>query len=335
MFLKKSSKKINHYQLDIISFDPETRRQSDLLILKNELAKKKIKINVITEITDLDFSKPMFIHSFSGCLKKRLLFNKIMNLYLEYWAKFACHPKLEFIWKHTVPRIYLNLHSRSNDNTHSSLNILFRIRNHVPHTKLLYLSIINYALNKNDFKQLIVNHLHNKNVTKAIVRFPYANNVSFLINVNQPETLDINYRKYVGDTIHRQHVIIHPITSEINYLRGIVSLIYINGSYSHSILKTPHNLEAGQLKYNISKHSPEVYMKRYARSIVNYLGDYPVIQINLVNHKDTVNILTKVNYLDPKLYLEFSKSAVKKIKYRLEYDIRMFQLVNEVRNSKA
>jgi hypothetical protein len=59
---------------------------------------------------------------------------------------------------------------------------------------------------------------------------------------------------------------------------------------------------------------------------INMKGNFPIVQINFAHGTDSLNpyLLSKVNYVDPKLYLEVNKKRAKKISKMILSKVNQF-----------
>lgn len=306
-------------QLNVLSvkgLEDPTVRDSDLNILMNELS-KKIKTNIVTDIINLDLAHFTFIHDFSGFFQDRYKFKQLTRKLLSHNLNQKSPTGFEIYFSH-----YLNRHK-------SILDTLRDIKHwNLPYVKVMPFSVINYGLNKNKFKELVINHLKLKNTPKALVRFGHCHNPSFIIDIWDESSFDIDIPKYIDNNLRGQDIMIYPIKSSESYMEGVISMIYVAGKYSHCILKKPISDNPGQRQYTIQKYKPPFIASKSGDEIVKKLyseNSYPIIQVNLCsdNHIIRGYYVTKVNYIDPKMYLNLHKHHVKKIRKAIMDHMRL------------
>lgn len=278
-------------------------KQSDLIILKDELGHRKVEINIIQNINDLCLKNPIYIHLLTDCYKD-----------YNAWGDFIHQYKLNKNKNPSLPSINMN-----DIDSYTNIDILVRVRKfNIPSVKLLEMGIITHVLSRDDMTELIKKFMKDRKVTKACIRFAYGHCPSFLVDLNDDNSFAIDYGKYAGHRLSLSNIIIHPIKSEKTYMKGVISIIYIDDKYSHAVIKKPYNTNSGIRNYSVSRYSPSYRLLNMSRLIVskiNSTGKFPVIQINFC-HSDDITceyLLTNVNYIDPKLYLKVNKKPVKKI----------------------
>lgn len=328
--------------IDILSLRGQDRitnyiKRSDLSILINELENKKVKINLITNVSDLTFKNPIYVHDFTGCFNDRFQFRLLMDKFYIIYKKITQYSNdknkektVQNILGITIPRIFFGSISHIDPDSISNINILKTIIKSNTLVNILPFSIINYVINRRNFMELIQTYMRNVKVTKAFIRFNHGHHPSYLVDLNYPESFDIDIEQYIGDTLSRQMIMIHPIKSEELYMKGVISLIYIDGKYSHAIIKKPLNTDIGIRKYSIKKHSPSYTISRIGKTILNSVCkkeayNYSIVQINIAYTDDIYeNAVSKINYIDPKLYLETHKKYAKKIRKNIITRINEF-----------
>jgi hypothetical protein len=322
-------------------------KQSDFKILSRELGSKKVEINIIENINDLTFKNPIFIHDFSDCFQNVQVLNKYNDkYYIEFQAFKAKISKKEnpigdlYMWLNTYPRICFSTVSGVNDiRTITDNLILIRKILYYP-SKLLEMGVIQYALNNIDYKDMIKKYLKERGVTKGFIRFNNNNNPSILVDVNDDTSFDINIKKSIGRTFNTSTLIIHPIKDEKTYRKGVISIIYVEGKYSHSVIKKPNNFNTGEREYTVYKYSPSFSLIKICRSVLNCVNfnlnsNFPIIQINFAHGTDSSYpyLLSKVNYVDPKLYLEVNKKGIKKVRKMILNKIKEFQQLDNLKKN--
>ena len=265
-------------------------KQSDLTILVSELGSKKVEINIIDNINDLTFKNPIFIHDFSDCLnnKKKLQifiskYIKVKNKLLVNDGNNKLNDRNNTLWNTIIPRLCLDTLqvSRYLDTT---LDTLVKVRKlKIPFLKMLETGIISYALNRLNAIYLIKQFMKDKKVSKAYVRFGHGNNPSFMVDLNDTDSFNIDFDKYTDNKISLSSIAVHPIRSTENYMKGVISVIFIDGKYSHSIIKKPIDMNVGIRKYKVVKYSPDYSLLRTTKDIVRQMNigkKFPIIQIN-------------------------------------------------------
>lgn len=277
----------------------------------------------------------------SGCLnskrKSQIFLNKyfkVRNKLLVNDGNYKFKERNTIIWNAIIPRLCLDsFHvSRELDTT---LETLVKVRKlKIPFLKMLETGIISYTMNRPNIKDLIKQFMNDKNVTKAYIRFGHGNNPSFMVDLDKSESLNIDFDKYTETKMTLSSIIVHPIKSEQNYMKGVISMIFIDGKYSHSIIKKPTDMNVGIRKYKVAKFSPNYSLLRIGKLVVQSMNigkRFPIIQINLCHNSDPVHqyLLTKVNYIDPKLYLEINKRHVKKIRKQLMMRCQEFNTITK------
>ncbi len=218
----------------------------------------------------------------------------------------------------SLPNIHIESKIGNNISIYTTLDILIYIRKcNILDVHLLDIGLITYAINKHQCSALIKKYMKSKNVNKACIRFSYGHNSSFLVDLNDESSFDIDYKSYIGSRLSLSNIIIHPIKSDKTYLKGVISMIYIDNKYSYSTLKKPYNINTGIRKYITTRYSPSYILLKLSKNIIPYINskkNLPIIQINFCfgnNHNQY--LLTKINYIDPKLYLQIHRKQTKNI----------------------
>lgn len=293
-------------------------KQSDFNVLKNELENKKVEINIINNNNDLNFNTPIYIHSLLDCYvnnsAKTLFIKKYNDFYtnLDNNIKLVKQIKKIKSWQDIIPKINFKLEMTLDDILYTLLNIR-KLR--LPLIKLLDVGVI--IFNKN-YIQLIKLYMTSKNVSKACVRTANGQSPTFIVDLNKPDSFMFDISKYITTNISSQNLMVHPIKCEDTYMKGTISLIFISNKYSHAIIKKPINMETGERYCHIKSYSPDYKLLRLSKSIVaeiNSAGKFPVIQMNFCFDSSGFYdyLLTKINYIDPKLYLKINKKPTKKL----------------------
>lgn len=283
-------------------------KQSDLTILHDELIKKKVEINIITNISDLSFNNPIYIHLLSDCCKQYQIWSEFIRNYTQGKIK---HP--------SIPNIKMLSVTGQDLDIYTTLDILIYIRHYnTLKIKLLDMGVITYALTRPNCTNIIKQYMNSQNVTKAFIRFSYGHNPSFLVDLEDESSFNINYQKYIGIGLSVSNIIIHPLKCEKTYMKGVISMIFIGNKYSHSTLKKPFGITSGIHTYNTIRYSPTydlIYQGTKIATLLNLSGNYPIIQLNFCHGNNSAYkfLLTKINYIDPKLYLHIHKKQTKKI----------------------
>lgn len=338
--------------LDILSLkghdnDINNVKQSDLDILIHELERKKVKITIITDIGDLTFKNPIYVHDFSGCFDNHHQFKIFIdnfNINVAY-CKFQLNIELsdtnnenvKDLWMQPIPKIFVGTTDYNDIKKHSNADVLYMVKSlGNSFIYLLPFGLMNYLISNVNSIQLIKKYMTDKKVTKAFVRCGHGHHPSFLVDLNDDNSFNIDIDKYFVDTIGRQMIMVHPIYSETLYMKGVISLIYIDGKYAHAIIKKPINTNIGIGKYIIKKYTPGYYLSCTGKKIVRLLAThkYPFIQLNFA-HLDSIfeYALSKVNYIDPKLYLDFNKKHVKKIRKNIITQMSDVKTLRAVKNA--
>ena len=313
---------------------------SKYFIMRYKLGSKKVEINIIDDINELTFKNPILIHDFSNCLnnpkKLQTFLSKyfIMRYKLSDGSSTEVDNKITTLWNAIIPRLCLEPFKIRKD-MDTTLDTLIKVRKFkTPFMKMLEMGIISYALNKKNIIELIQNFMKSKQTKKAYVRFGHGNNPSFLVDIDKPDSFNIDFDKYTGNRLSLSTIVVHPIKSDVLCMKGVISMIFIEGKYSHAVIKKPYNLDTGIRTYKIMKHSPDYSLLRSAKTIVNLMNcngtKLPIIQINLCYGHDPVYqyLLTKINYIDPKLYLNINKRHAKKVRKLLMGRIKDYNTIS-------
>jgi hypothetical protein len=339
--------------LDILSLKGSDKvtnyiKQSDLEILKTGLEFKKVKINIITDISDLSFKNPIYVHDFSGCFIDHKLFKMFMRKFYVAYQKFQSDADtkkivvkknitVDDLWMKSIPRVFFGVHEYY-IYPHSVIKILCNIRLYrLPYIRLLDFGILNYIIDKQDYISLIKTYMQQKKVTKAFIRFGHGHNPSFLVDSTCEDSFQINIDKYMSKTSNEQNLMIHPIKCERTYMKGVISLIYIDSKFSYAVIKIPKNINIGIRKYSIKKYTPNFALLRLGKIIISTLYEtnkYPCVQLNFCHDHTHIYqyLLTKINYIDPNLYLEINKNYAKKMCKLITNRIKDFETLIKIKN---